>query len=744
MLKEYELWLDESGSFDNEKANATDTERFEGGFHPSLIGGWLVPYDTCHHNDLAGYVITNPQGEEHHAAGMSDKSIEFAGMNAVHDNYRGRIVLFQNKELLDPGNRELYLRLMASGLLQLLQELNAGTESLKLHVIIARRMDMTKGTPAEQEIVDHEYLEMLETYIHSKKRAGRIMLHEDTEMSITIDSARKDNRLKMADYVCHTELTLNSGIFIRSEINVFENLKKNAYIYSFSENTTENNINMALSQGNVADALVEAVFNSGRRSFTKMLKTICKKISVMGYRGAKVQLDQCTKEFTTYVYMEDDFERSEEFLKTLLTIVIPEFEKRGFPSERFKFSMELLLIDMYLREGDIEKASGEMIKCREAEKQLSSSLESLLYHYQLIEKESLLAIDSFEFEKGSELMEKACEGFRAVMDCIPHVDALKERFPDIISEYYGDALCMKIYAELFLQRSKPELGNILVEESDIALKQYVPHEGELERHRQYRSVIEMQRGNYDAAAKWLLMTQKGRITMASLEDGTVLTKKDFSTFLRNVIEGEGKSARRYYLMYYVKIMAEAALAGSEVAIEMAQALALKSNQAIHEPEDMHDKTVAHNDHGTSTHERVVRTLDSVIRPAKYIDYHPLEVNYWKQATYRLTQKKYREAEGLYKKALKVCYTYSNYIQLAIIGLGIWAEYIVCLIDKGDTDRSHAEYNKLLKKTESLLKNTRISGNIGIINKIRSSLMEARKDGELDRNIIWETSRLITF
>ena len=744
MQKEYELWLDESGEFENEKLNSKDLKNFPRGFHPSLIGGWLVPYAACGQDDLSEFVVSNPKDGEYHAAGIAKpegKRLAFAGMNYVATKLEGKIVLFQNKELFDPGNRELYLRLMAAGLLQLLQELNAGSESIKLHVIIARRYDMTARYPDKYEIGDDEYKNILSKFIFAYKKEGHILLHEDTEMSIAIDSARKDNRLKMADYVCNIELTQGSKKYNKQDIDNYKILKKNSFEYSFTINSTLNAVNMALAQGNIANALVDAVFSGPNENFHKLLDVIIAKLKDMGFRGMKVQLDQCSREFTTYVYMEDDYERSEEFLKKLLNDVIPEFEKNDFPCKKFKFAVEMLLTKMYLREGDIERATEEINKCRETEKLLPSSLESLLTYYQLLEKEALVAIDSFEFEKGAKLMSDACGCFKSLMDCISHVDVLKERFPKVISEYYGDALCMKIYAELFMQRQMPELEKSMTEDSDIALKQYGMYEGELERHRQYRSVIETQKKDFHLAAKWLLMTQNGRITMASLSDGTELTKKDFCMFLSSVIQNEGKTSRRYYLMYYVKIMAEAALEGNDIAEDMFSALT--ENKGIQEAEDMKD-IMGPNDHDTITNESVVKELDKAIRPCPYYDYHPLEVNFWKQATYKWVKHQYNDACELYVKALKICYDYSDYIQLAVIGLGIRAEYIVCLLDKGDENEARSEYNELICRAETIFKRIRISGIKNISQSIYDSAKDAFVYDKLDRDKMWKISRRITF
>ena len=592
-----------------------------------------------------------------------------------------------------------------------------------------------------EEILNEEYLEMLKNYIQAKKKEGHVILHEDTEMSIAIDSARTNNRLKMADYVCNFELTYNSRKFSEAEKQLFLAMKNDGFCYSFEEDTGVNIVQAYLEQGDIANALAEAVFNAEEKTFSRLLDTITTKISAMGYRGAKVQLDQCTKEFTTYVYMDDDYERSEEFLKKLLDRVIPVFEKNDLPCEKFKYSLELLLTDMYLREGDIDAAVSEMEKCKAAESALSSSLENLLYYYQLVEKEALVCIDSFEFEKGAELMEGACRGFREILECITLVDSLKDRFPTIISEYYGDALCMKIYAQLFLQRFSPELYDSLTKDSDTALCQYGPYEGELERHRQYRSVIELQKGNYEEAAKWLLMTQPGDVNMHSLENQYTLGILDFDGFLKSVIKGEGKTARRYYLMYYVKIMAEAAIDGQKVADDMAYAL--KRNPAIQEMEDLKDFRRLKTDRGIRVIEQRVTSLDNIIRYSSYMDYHPLEVNYWKHATYWFAKKQYVKAEPLYEKAIKICYLNPNYIQLAVFGLGIRAEYIVCLIDQGKDRKANKEYSTLIDCLEKTSKATSVISVLNFIQKIKDSVSAAKTQESIHREKMWKVSRMIT-
>ena len=158
---------------------------------------------------------------------------------------------------------------------------------------------------------------------------------------------------------------------------------------------------------------------------------------------------------------------------------------------------------------------------------------------------------------------------------------------------------------------------------------------------------------------------------------------------------------------------------------------------------MHDFS-GRNTAGRRVSKKVIRDLDLALRPSKYIDYHPLEVNYWKQATYHLTKRNYKEAEILYEKALTVCYTYSDYVQLEVIGLGIRSEYIFCLLEQGNRKLAQKQYQELNNSVETILNNTKVPGIISFVSKFKSELALAEKGNELNKDIIWKVSRLITF
>lgn len=740
MLKEYDLWLDESGSFIDEK------ETVEKGLNPSLIGGWLVPHDKYRESDLDDMIVHSASEESFHSTGLTKAQKNekvIPALVKMHDELGGRLFFIENKEVRQySGNRELYLSMMAYGLLHLLQDLNAKYETVHLYVTIARRIDKTVDED-HQKIESDEYLRRLNTCIRIEKAAGHIILDEDTQMEFHIDSGRQNNKLKMADYACNAELTIDADTFTDASRASFKAISEDALRFSFMENYEENRIKQYLTRDDISDALFMVVSSRKRGLLKKMLPLVLNRIEKFGYRGMKVQLEQCAKEFTTDAYMEDDFKEGERILGNLLNVVIPEMEEKKFPCEKLEFTAELQLTDMYLREGDLNAALEEIKKCEKAQKKLPNSLENILSYYQLIEKKALCFIDTFEFSKAYTQMDKAAKVFEELMQAVTLSDTIGKRYPNLISEYYGDALCMKIYAGMLAQRSKPSLYDDLVKDSDTALLQYGPHEGELERHRQYRAFVEAQHGNIYEACVWLFMTQLPDVTEKWLKDRHEITVELCRSFLDAINSGEVQASRRYYIMYYVRIMAEAYACKDPLASALLNALTgMKMNI---EPVVMHDHTHV-NVRGNRSDALVVDDLRLIVEPDTKREYHPNEAIYWRTA-YSLYQAGEKElSDVMYEKAVSICFSYDEYLQLMVTGLGIQTERLALLYHDNDEEmRKKASTIRtiLLREIKDVIKAEK-NGSFKFIDAYLAEIEEEVQKGvEPDWKKLWKTSRKIT-
>lgn len=215
------------------------------------------------------------------------------------------------------------------------------------------------------------------------------------------------------------------------------------------------------------------------------------------------------------------------------------------------------------------------------------------------------------------------------------------------SEYLGDALCMKIYADLFLQRENPQMYEQLCADSDYALNQY-QYEGELERNQQYRAHIEMEAGHYEEALQWLFKSA----LIVYEEDNIAAGCQQYL----DKADREDYVSQSYYLMYYIEIFTEAALHGQEYLADMMYQK-LSSKQELWtllsgEIRFPGTNLVHENDSHIEIHEDV---MEDIIGNEKIAIYHPMEIVYWKLATYQAVKGNNGASTRWYEKANSLLY-----------------------------------------------------------------------------------------
>lgn len=718
MAKKFELWLDESGKFEDDRAKKVKE-------NPSLIGGVLVEKDIVNNIEFEKLV-----SEDHNHATEMDKQEKkrylLDTLEKVKEEYSGKLFYIENPNYIyEKSNRQLYLRMMAEGLLQLMQVLNAENESIELDVIIAQRQDVT-AQGSQRRINEKEYVSLLQKYIDNKKKQNKILLHEKSKLSFYVDSAYRNQKLWLADYASHIRYRRNSALFKDSKARL-QRLFSDAYLFTINEVSTSSYINRLLSNNMVADAIYEAFITTEKIDLNKELKKICDRMQKTSYRLVKSQLKQFAADIVSYAANEDDYEVGERLLKKINTEFIPMLKTRKFPYENCQFHILIQLIDMFLREGDIIAARQALEECKEVQQLFGNSLENVFSYYQIVEKEAVLLIDEFRYEEANELMGKTCKSYQNIMNAIVNDSNLKERFPNIKSEYFGDALCMKIYAEMFLQRKSPEKYEQLCEESNLALSQYPDSEGELERHRQYRSHIELEAGNYEEALQWLMKAKAYKDTSVEVID--------IRDFIYSVDTTEYMISCQYYLMYYLLIMAEASRAGD--------LLADKMYDVVCEQNDFLKKSgiLLENEQKDQFEEIDIR---NAVPLASGISYHPLEIVHWKWASYHYYHKQYANAVPYYESAYKICFKYSNYDTMRITGLGILSEMICCLLEEDNKRLAISKYEILLNKINELLEKNLPNETKALLSQMYEQAKEAMTEDGLNKEKIYQLSRRITY
>ena len=120
-MRAYELCLDESGDFEPESQTRA-------AFYPSLVGGVLIEKDRISDEQIRRLAMPAPDSRPPHAMDMRRNEILKIVLPALETlcSLGGKLVYFENRERLSHlPNRELYHRILAADLTQLVQYLSA-------------------------------------------------------------------------------------------------------------------------------------------------------------------------------------------------------------------------------------------------------------------------------------------------------------------------------------------------------------------------------------------------------------------------------------------------------------------------------------------------------------------------------------------------------------------------------------------------------------------------------------------
>lgn len=720
MKKHFELWLDESGKFNNE------AEQKAKKMNPSLVGGILVEKTLADQLELDQLL----DEDKIHATEMKNEVKRDYVLPILEElQEKGATeVFFENLSYKDADtSKQLYLDICAEGLLQLLSKLDAMYESVQLDVIIAQRQDV--HGKSKVRINEEEYIDNLRKRINRKQALRRIYFDSDTSIQFLIDSAYRAKKLMIADFVCNTRITRDSAAYstVRDRVR---NLHRKAFIFSLSERTTENFVRLSLNRNNVSDAIFElytTIDTIPEDKQEELIETIVANLKNASYRIVKSQLKQCASDLYSHAQTQDDYHILELLYEKLKSQLILRFEEEGIPCDKFKFHVLMNLSDAYLREGSIIRARKTVTECAEVQKKMSDSLEDLSGYHQLLEKQALLYIDEFDYDQAVKLMEEAGDMYCRLMDTLMDINIVKKQFSSMRSEYYGDILCMMIYAMMFQQRRQPELYEKLCQLSDLAMKQYPNHIGELERHLQYRSHIEMEAGNYEKAVFYLFES----VPYSS----TIIDKISLIAFLNKVCNTHQTIGCQYYLMYYLLIMAEAK-------IHKEDKLADQMFEALQEQKILM-KYGELNQTEESNYTQI--NIQNVSAKKSGRKYHPLEVIQWKYATYLMLSGKYSMADAKYSKAISLCFSGADFETMKITGLGIHAEKIYALVKNQENKQAKEELEELRKRCASILKLSLTDATRKYVEEIELKIKEASQPGQpIHAESLWEASRLITY
>lgn len=218
MKKEYYLYLDESGDFDEDLRKTYRNQCLVGGFlvadspvvdasTETLIGNaWssVVPEDSPlpiyrriekakHATDLVrDGVVTSRQIAELHRKIIN--GVSKTGDLVIFENY--------NKASIEDSSRT-YLYIMTDGIIQLLQRLAASNvnDEIKLHVVAGYRKDMTMDEEKRTDIPRDEYTSRINELLQLQKIKSPVLNRKRHTVDFSLDYDKSNPALILCDYI---------------------------------------------------------------------------------------------------------------------------------------------------------------------------------------------------------------------------------------------------------------------------------------------------------------------------------------------------------------------------------------------------------------------------------------------------------------------------------------------------------------------------------------------------------------
>lgn len=548
MQKKFELWLDESGQFFKERDKKREN------MLPSLIGGFLVPAEEVE-SVLAEVAVDEDRNHAMYLNGNEKREYVLPLLQTLVHERGLSMVFFENTRYEDaPSNRQLYLHMMAEGLLQLLQKLDGLYESVDLAVWIAQRKDVHHPNPDRQRIAEAEYIAMLNRVLEQKRLQRRILLSDGTRIHFVIRPAHREQRLQCADFACNTRLTRFSEAFaeVREEV---DKLYETAHFFDLHESSSANYIRICMEKGDVADAIMELFSTWETIDRQQQLDYIVQGMKSYAKHQREVVFSQCLAEIEAYLYHQDDYELGQTFLESLHNELVPKLKEQELLTPFFDFRVQLLLIEQSIKMGELQKARLLVEQCKV---HLRENAHNKREVWGLFSKEALLLLREGEGLQAELLMEKVCHSTKREQEMLWEDAFFAEQKIAPVSEDYLKACSLYIYILL----CKDDAGSYQ-KLFDLLEQVMNPKDAGYERLCRYRSLVEAREGHIVDALRWLLMTEE-------LEEQNL--EKRLELFLEDLQLRKDSRDIQFGVLYYLSIAEKAILYNHRIADLMCRVL----------------------------------------------------------------------------------------------------------------------------------------------------------------------------
>lgn len=642
MVKEFELWLDESGDFNN------DIQKIKKGLKPSLIGGLLVEK-----GKFKEKIINEIIPDDFSHATEGDREIQFDQFkkivaNATEKNGFVRFVVFNNEEcILVIDNNITYQNIMAVGIIETIKWLKEtyNRDKIKLNVIIANRVDTTKN---KQVVEIDEYYKRLKERLIILGLENNIIQDEDWHLER--QSARQDKRLMLADNICNSFLTRDNKFKKeKSEyINSVYNDNNRTIVFSVIQNLITSKFQDLMLEEKLGEAVAVICQHDNTDHISKCMDSVKRHLKQMNIGNMELHYRFITAIIELYLNGTRNFGLCKKMLNNVIQYFIPLLEKvnkenNGILGEdiihKLSFDLHFYLLTLYTHQGNVYGAQMCIDKCDQMIDLLPKTMETIIYIVQYEIRKIVAQINLFDFDKALETSEDL------VYKCSNMKEAQEIFSSNIKFDELAKALGNKVQIYSFLLRKNKNYYQDAKKTSDLAISEFTK-DSDIKRQYLYRINLETEAGNYEQALSYLYKS-------CNLSDVS----------LKDLINRIVQNRHDYEVCAYVRLMAEGMIGNWKKSEEMFRYI---------------EKT------------KVISYIENIEEKR-----HPHEIILWKYATCFIKNNSIDAGLKKYDKAINICFS-NNDLTINFIGLAIELErYSVVL--KKNMKKEVKKYKESLKE-----------------------------------------------
>ncbi|MDU1443560.1 MAG: hypothetical protein E6916_08600 [Clostridium cochlearium] len=652
---EFELWIDESGDF--EELENRDKKYLEG----SLVGGVL-----CKKSQSQSLLneLKNLLGEKSHANEIDrDKRAEYTLPKLKYIKGRGvRFVVFHNdnkRYIVDSVST--YLNVFSEGIGKLSKELVEEYENVKLNIIYAQRKDTTKDEDCRDIILFKEYEKRIKEKVEIElSKAGIIRKKFNYSLrkikANEVLKNRENLKVDIADMVCNTFLSKKSSMYTDEQKQLIKNLYENEYVYKVFQLSNKEKFEEHMKNGEYVGAITDIITFDENKDKEQCLNKLIQELNKVDDSYLKIQFNELINKLKFIIKFNRDNEVNLSLIKKIEDLILKRLDLNKVEIQEFYLELELLILEIsnHMGNNEIEEETINLLLTNI--KNTKFSFETLQLYYRILIRKAVYETNVFKFHEAIETTTKIIYTLDGIMDILNdgEINGVgKEVKSEILAKAYGT----RLQARIFLMRNeKKEQYEKALGDSKKALNEFV-YEGDKSQQYQYRSQLFTEAYEYEKA-------------LESLGKSMGIDKFNLEKDLKNLLNRIDKKERNNFeVMHLMKIVGVSSFNNKDISDKIFK-------------EFIQSKCFNN------------FSRDNINNKDFYkFKYHPAEIILWNIGRYYINNESLKAALEYYDAAINICKRDTKCYTLRAIGLGILAEEIALCYKKEIANKEIKKYEK---------------------------------------------------